>query len=316
MSNNPSDPPRSGDVSAPPQSSGDLPDWILKPFDGMAPGRPLNLKPYVPPRQGLLTFERLRLAGLSVLLGGLLLAFAILGSQPFGVLNPDPPGLRHDIVTPIPPSSLLPSSASTTLLQKLSLDEAALKSWTNQDWDMLYFSRAPDVLTRNSYLYNSLQAFKPQSFASQDFVNSSSSCAPFCQVSWAGLTFNDVASALKAFVLMDKDNKSSPAGYSSLGFSNNGSGPAWSCISTAYPGYQTGWVTCLFVWGNLLTSTRIISADTGLNNFTDSSMSLIDQINMSWQTRLPGPAFIFTIPGDAQAPTPAQGGSNTFGPYP
>jgi hypothetical protein len=257
----------------------------------MAPGRPTNLKPYVPPRRGLLTIERLRLTAVSLLLGGMLLTFILIASRPFGLLNPDPPGLNRDVVTPIPTRSArlltaIPMAPSTTLLRNLSLDPLALKQWTNQDWEMLYAGSALDLLSSNSYLYSSLQALKPQGYASQEFIQNSGECVTFCQVSWAGISFDSMASALKAFELMDKDNKSAESGYSSMGFFNNGSSPAWSCISKLYPGDQNAWVTCLFVWNNLLTSTRIISQDPGNQNFGDLSMFLIDLINSTWRSRL------------------------------
>jgi hypothetical protein len=280
-----------GSTPPPYPSTGDLPDWILKPFDGMASGRPDNLKPYVPPRRGLLTFERLRLMALSFLLGGTLLSFILIASRPFGMLNPNPPGLNRDVVTPIPTRSArlltaIPSAPSTNLLRNLSLDPMALKSWTNQDWIMMYASSALDLLSSNSYLYSSLQALKPQGYASQEFIQNSGDCVTYCQVSWAGISFDSMASALKAFALMDKDNKSSQVGYSSLGFFDNGSAPAWSCISKLYPGDQNAWVTCLFVWDNLLTSTRIISQEASNQNFGDQSMFLIGQINTTWRSRL------------------------------
>ena len=276
---------------APQPPPGDFPDWILKPFDGMAPGRPVNLKPYIPPRQGLLTFERLRLMALSLLLGGMLVTFILGASQPFNLLNPDPPGLNRDVVTPIPTRSAraltaIPSAPSTTLLRNLSLDPLALKSWTNQEWEMLYASSALDLLSSNSYLLSSLQSLKPQGYASQEFIQNDGTCAPFCQVSWAGITFDTMGSALQAFTLMDKDNKSAQAGYASLGFFNNGSTTAWSCISKLYPGDQNAWVTCLSVWDNLLTSTRVISQAPGDQNFGDLSMFLIDQINTTWRMNL------------------------------
>ena len=286
MSNNAPEPRSTGGAQKPPEQSGKLPDWIVKPFDGMALGRPIRLAPYVPPRSGLFTFERLRLLGICLVLGSLLTTFLVLGSQPFAILNPDPPGLNNDIVTPVPPNAFQPSARSTALLQELSLDANALKSWTKQDWALLYFSRSPDILTLNSYLYTSVEALKPLGFASQDFVNLGASCTALCQFSWAGITFMDRASTFKAFDLIDQETKSSGSGYSKLNFFNTGPAAAYSCVSKQYAGERTGWVTCLFMWDNLVTSMRVISQDTGNQDFASFSLRLIGQITDTWQARL------------------------------
>jgi len=58
----------------------------------------------------------------------------------------------------------------------------------------------------NSKLYMSLQDPRPQGFASQEFVQDSKNCTPlYCQISWAGIAFNNADMALMAFDLLDKE---------------------------------------------------------------------------------------------------------------
>ena len=124
---------------------------------------------------------------------------------------PANPPVVGDIVTEIPAGARLssavgPASPSARLLKEMGLDPSTLNRWTHKNWEMLYASSSLDFLITNSRLYTALQDLRPQGFDSQEFVQDSNNCTPpYCQISWAGIAFNNADMALMAFDLLDKE---------------------------------------------------------------------------------------------------------------
>jgi hypothetical protein len=266
------------------------PAWLKKDFDGMlrdappaVPGKPrfepkvANATPRLP--GGLLIPQYShRLVGIFIILS-LVAAFFYftpqLSESAFKVS-----GLKDVAQDPTRPARSS-NPANAFYARNLNLDSALLNRWSDLKWSLLYSSSDLEMSQTNSKLYSSLLSLKPRNFSSQDFVQAADTCSPpTCQVSWAGMLFDSAALALQAFDVLDKDLKTSTSGFTSHEIDSGGYQPARSCLSKLYA--DSGWVSCLFQWNNLVTSIRTYTQNPEDGSFVPASIRLIEQVNSAW----------------------------------